>query len=94
MAVVTLTWSTKSQDFPLSTVPGLWLVQMTGQPDQTPPSPVSIPYSLPPGDYVASVTRLDDQGLPLGSAATASFTVAATTAPLQVAQTVTVVVGV
>jgi hypothetical protein len=90
MAVRTVTWTTNSQDFALGTVGGNWLVTMTGQADRSIPAPVPLVYTLLPGDYVCTVQRLDSNAVPLGTPATASFTVVATTSPVDVPTVVTV----
>lgn len=78
MSLRTVTWSTTPFEAPAGTVGGNWLITMTGQPDQNVAVPIAIPYTLTAGDYVCTVSRLDVNGVVIGSPASKSFTVGAT----------------
>ena len=92
MSTVVVTFTTKDTTEPAGTVQGKYLVQVTGQPDQSvDASPVTF-SNVTPGDYVASVQAQDSNGGTIGGKATASFTVSAPDVTVQGADVVTVAV--
>ena len=93
MSTVVVSFSVKDQVVPISVVVDGFKVSVTGQPDQKVTASPAQFDNVSPGDYVATVVLVDTAGADIGSAQSASFTVAATDQTVSVPDVVSVVVS-
>lgn len=90
MATVVLTATSKPADFPAGTVGGAWRFSISGIGEQDVSGLSATFVDVPSGAYSATVQRLDDAGEPLGSPASASFTVVPGAVTIEIADGLTV----
>lgn len=93
MSQVVLTSTVKSQSFPAGTVGGMWRFTITpvggtGTVQDT-PDPIASFSDVPPGDYTATVQRMDTDGNSLGDPSAVAFTVTSSTVSVEVSDNLT-----
>ena len=93
MTTVVVSSSVKALEVPVSVKVQGYKIEVTGQPTQVVANPTATFLDVVPGDYTATVTLVDQDGVAIGDPQSATFNVPVTVQSVSVPDVVSVTVS-